>query len=107
MAHSQANKDVAQKVHQALAKCIKNEQVYVSNESTAVSPFTYDISDKVAEMLQALIKKVKCTLNAMEDLLAEGELRNVYKKYRADVESILTNDVKKCLSAEGLVGKLK
>lgn len=68
---------------------------------------TFGITDSVTALLNALIEKTKCALDAIEDLLEEGELKNVYKKLRADVEAILKEDVKQCAQTSGLVAQLK
>lgn len=74
------------------------------NSETTVA---YDIIDAITKMVNSLIEKVKCTLDVIDDIIGDGELRNVYKKFRADVEAILKNDVKQCTQTEGLIAKLK
>lgn len=112
MTYTQANKDVAGKIYEGLKKCVKKREIFVPDELAAISfapemTFSDDITDAASKLLVALIEKIKCALNAMEDLLEEGELRNVYKKFRTDVEAILKNDVDQCKQTEGLVQKLK
>lgn len=68
---------------------------------------SFDLIGSIAKMLNALIEKVKCTLDVIGDLIGDGELRNVYKKFRADVEAILQNDVQQCKQTKGLLAKIK
>lgn len=107
----QTNKDLATSITKALVQCAKKRASFVSNEDAFISSFdtemTFGLTDIVGNLYDALIRKTKCTLDAMEDIVGEGELRHVYKKLRTDVEAILMNDVKECARTNGLIGKTK
>lgn len=63
--------------------------------------------DTIKKALEKLQKKVTCSLDAVGGVIGEGQLRHVYKKFRADVESILKNDALQCLKVSGPIEKLK
>lgn len=67
----------------------------------------FALGDTIRKVLEKLREKVKCSIDALGDIIGEGELRNVYKKFRADVESILRNDALECLKVHGAIEKLK
>lgn len=67
----------------------------------------FALVDTIKKLLEKLREKVKCSLDALGEIIGEGELRNVYKKFRADVESILRNDALECLKIRGAIEKLK
>lgn len=66
-----------------------------------------DSIDFVTKALSSIIEKTKCTLDALEKLIGEGKLRTIYKKFRADVDVILRNDVIKCMDTKGLIERVK
>lgn len=68
---------------------------------------TFSLVDTVKKMLEQLVEKVKCSMDAVEAVIGEGALRSVFKQFRYDVESLLKNDAKQCLHADGLIEKLK
>lgn len=82
-----------------------------TSELTAIDDDTLSVfdlpTDAAAKVLNALIETVKCGLDVLDEILNEGELGSVYKKFRSEVEAILKDDVKQCLQTEKLVEKLK
>lgn len=58
-------------------------------------------------MIKDYIEKVKCALNAITELIVNGELKTDFEKLRLAVEEILENDMKECAQAEGLLEKFK
>lgn len=104
----QTNKDLATKITKALYQCATKPAPFIAAEEVAIyNEMTFGITDSITNLLNELIEKTKCALDAIEDLLEEGELKNVYKKLRTDVEAILKEDVKQCAQTKGVVEKLK
>lgn len=68
---------------------------------------SFGVIDVITKVLNSLIEKSKCTLDVVGKIVGKGELRNVYKKIRADVEAIVNNDAKKCAQTKGMIVKLK
>jgi len=104
------NKDLGGKVIQAINQCIKNEvEVFELNEVELMHEdlVTFDLADTVKKVIEELRKRIKCSINGIEEIVGEGELRSVYQKFRADLESLLKTDAKQCLEANGVVNKLK
>lgn len=78
-----------------------------TNELTLFDHEPFDAIDGVTKWWNSIIEKTKCTLDAVGDLIGKGELRTIYKKFRADVDVILRNDVKKCMDTKGLIERVK
>lgn len=105
------------KVIEAISQCAMNEidsfefesesDFELNDESTDDDVVTFDLIDTIKKVMEKLREKVNCSLNAVGSIIAEGELRNVYERFRSDVENTLKNGVKKCLEADGAIGKLK
>lgn len=101
----------------ALVQCAKKEGPSISNEVSFESSIdneltlfdeeSFGLIDIVTKILNSIIEKTKCTLDIIDKIIGNGELRNVYKKFRADVMAILKNDVKQCAQTKGLIEKLK
>lgn len=68
---------------------------------------TFDLAETIKKLIEQLKQRIKCSLTALEDIIGEGELRGVYKKFRADLKALLKNDAKQCLEVRGVIEKLK
>lgn len=82
----------------------------MSDEASELSihdAMAFGLSDTISKVVEALKKKVKCSLNAVGELLAESDLLDTFLELKQDVESLLQNDLKNCLQADGLLAKLK
>lgn len=105
-------------MYKALVECAKKTSPIDLNEesfelSIDVESMTlfdeemFGLIDIVAEFINSMIEKAKCTLDVIGKIAGNTELWNVYKKFRDDVMSILKNDVKQCASTKGLIEKMK
>lgn len=80
------------------------------DEATELSIYdemTFGLTDTITKVYQALLKKAKCSLNAIGKLLAESDLLDLFVELKQNVEELLQNDVQKCLKTDGLTAKLK
>lgn len=68
---------------------------------------TFDLAETIKKLVEQLKQRIKCSLTAVEEIVGEGELRGVYKKFRADLESLLKSDAKQCLEVKDVIEKLK
>lgn len=68
---------------------------------------TFGITDTVTKILQALLRKAQCSLKAIQQLVLDSDLLDIFKEFKDDVENVLQTDAKKCLQVEGLSPKLK
>lgn len=78
-----------------------------SFELSVYDEMSIGVIDILTKALEALLKKVKCSLSAIDELLSESDLSALFQKIKGDVKKILQNDVKKCIVTEGLTDKLK
>lgn len=67
---------------------------------------TFDASDAITKIIQAVIEKVKCSLNSINELIKDAELKKVYEQFKSVVEKNFQDDLKKCAETEGLKEKL-
>jgi len=58
------------------------------------------------KIIQAVVEKVKCSLNSVEGLIKDAELKKAFEELKSAVKDILQNDLKKCAETEGLKDKL-
>lgn len=98
----------------ALRQCSKksppNEKPFelpIDDEFMLFDEESFGLIDIVTKALNLMIEKTKCTLDAVGKLVGEGELKTIYMKFRADVDAILQNDVKKCMDTKGLIERIK
>lgn len=68
---------------------------------------TFDLADTVKKVIEELKQRIKCSITAIEGIVSEGQLRSVYQKFRADLESLLKTDAKQCLETSRVTDKLK
>lgn len=68
---------------------------------------TYNIVDTITGAFEKLVRQVKCSVNAIEEIVGEGELKKVFDEFKANLESVLHHDMQECGKAEGLLEKLK
>lgn len=102
----QTNKELARKVVDALKTCLRGdgETLFISNEDDEV--VVYDAADVIKKVIQVVVEKVKCSLNSIQGLIKDAELKKVFEDLKSAVEDILQNDLQKCAEAEGLKEKL-
>lgn len=105
---------MAQKIAKSLkSQCFNHEfnSLQIDNEvSTVLSihdELTFGLTDTVTKLLEALLRKAKCSLNAINKIVMDSNLLDIFKEFKDDVERILQTDVKQCLQTEGLTSKLK
>lgn len=82
----------------------------MSNDESELSihdELTFGITDTVTKVLQALLEKVKCSLKAIQELLVDSDLLDIFKEFKDDVERVIKTDAQKCLRVEGLSPKIK
>lgn len=101
----------------ALVQCAKKsspitliEESFESSINVELTLFNeepFGLIDIMTKLLNSMIEKAKCTLDVIGKIVGDGELWNVYKKFRDDVSEILKNDVKQCMQTKGLIEKLK
>lgn len=100
-------------VIQAITQCVKNEvdQFELNEEEEEESMdddvVTFDLIDTIKKLIKKLQERVKCSIDAVGEIIGDGELKNVYKKFRSDIENLLKNDAKQCLETKGVIEKLK
>lgn len=97
-------------VIQAIAKCAKHEvDLFELNEEESMDDEveTFELIDTIQNMIEKLRETVKCSITSVQAIIGDGELKNVFLKFRFDVESLLKNDVNQCLKSDGILGKLK
>lgn len=68
---------------------------------------TFGLTDTVTKILQALLRKAQCSLKAIQQLVLDSDLLDIFKEFKDDVENVLKTDAQKCLQVEGLAPKLK
>lgn len=106
----QTNKELAAKIVEALkSQCFNHEfdSFQMGNELSIHDELTFGIADTVTKVLQALLEKVKCSLKAINELVVDSDLLDIFKEFKDEVESVLKTDAKKCLQVEGLSPKVK
>lgn len=109
----QTNKELAAKIVDSLkSQCFNSEfdAFQMSNDVSELSihdELTYGITDTITKVLQALLEKVKCSLKAIQKLLVDSDLLDIFTEFKDDVERVLSTDAKKCLQVEGLSPKIK
>lgn len=79
----------------------------LSEESMNDDVVTFDLAETIKKLIEQLKKRIKCSITAVEEIIGEGELRGVYQKFRADLESLLKTDAKQCLEVADVIEKLK
>lgn len=102
-------------VIQAITQCIKGvtveEDLYELDEDESIElddeVVTFDLIERIKTLIKKLQEKVKCTVNAVETIIGEGQLRNVYQQFHSDVKNLLKYEGKHCLETEGVSEKLK
>lgn len=97
------------RVVKAITQCVRNEvELFELNEELVNDDVvTFDLAESIKKLIEQLKQRIKCSLTAVEGIVGEGELRGVYKKFRADLEALLKNDAKHCLEVKGVIEKLK
>lgn len=104
---------MAQKIASTIrSECLNQEfdLLLVSEEISELSIYdemTFGLTDAIQQLIQALVKKAKCTLNAIGKILAESDLLDIFMELKQNVQDVLQKDVKKCLATDGLQAKLK
>lgn len=78
-----------------------------TNEMISFDVESFDVIDAITKVLNSLIEKTKCTLDVIGNSVGNGELNNIYKKFRADVDAIVNDDAKKCTLTKGTIEKIK
>lgn len=78
-----------------------------NNEFKLFDEESFHEIDKINSVLNSSIEKTKCTLNVVDGIVGEGQLRNSYEKFHMNVETILKNDVRQCTQTEELIEKMK
>lgn len=99
----------------ALYECAKKEAPTVSvsfespigDELVAFDDESFGLIDILTKFFNSMIEKTKCTWDVFGKLIGEGKLRNIYKKFRKDVEALYKSDVKKCMETEGVIERIK
>lgn len=69
--------------------------------------FVGDTIDNGTHILNSLIEKTKCSLDVIGYVIGGGELSPTYKKFRANVETILKDDVNECVQTRNAMKKFK
>lgn len=97
------------RVVKAISQCVRNEfyVLTLNDESMDDEIVPFDLAETIKNLIEQLKKRIKCSINAVEKIIGDGELRGVYKKFRVNLESLLKNDAKQCLVVKGVIEKLK
>lgn len=66
----------------------------------------FDLADIVTEVIKTGVKKLKCSLNSINELVKNSELKKLYDELKLSVDDILQNDLQKCVETKGLQEKL-
>lgn len=96
---------MAQKVVDALKKCLRGDEgdFFISNEDDDVV-FLY--ADLITSMIQVVLQKAKCTLNSVDELIKDAELKKLFEELKSAAKDVFENDFKKCTEIEGVQEKL-
>lgn len=112
---------MAPKVVEALKQCSEKEvdDFSLDDEIAASLAFdddellfeddelTFGLVDKITKKLRQLVDKVKCAVRVTGEVIGEGDLKNVFLKFRKDITALLKNDVKGCIQTKGLKAKIE
>lgn len=67
----------------------------------------FSLVDDVTKVFEDLLEKVKCSLDAVGEVIGESDLKPKYEGFKFNVKSILQNGVEQCAETEGLLQKLQ
>lgn len=102
---------MAEKIIKALVQCVKKQQQLIpieeSLESTIGEGLTFGVVDTITKTIGNLVKKIRCSLSIIGQVIGEGELTNVFEDFKDEVLEFLKTDIHQCMKAESLSGKLK
>lgn len=59
------------------------------------------------KVIKGYLQKVKCAFDVTGKIITNGELKEIFEKFRSEATDILENDMKECVQAEGLLEKFK
>lgn len=118
---TQTNKELAPKVAEALKQCSEKEVDAFSFDDEIVESlafdddeltfddeeFTFGLVDRITKKLRQLVDKIKCAVRVTGEVIGEGDLKNVFLKFRDDITALLKNDVKGCIQTKGLKSKIE
>lgn len=109
----QTDKDLSQKIRTALKQCSKEEinDFELDNEFVDSFPvdneFTFGLVGTITKKLRQLVSKIKCSVRVIGETIGNGDLKNVYVKFRDDIAAILKYDVRQCFGTKGLKAKIE
>lgn len=97
------------RVIKAITQCVQKnvELLELNDESMDDEVEAFDLAATIKRVLEELKKRIKCSIHAVEAIIGDGELKGVFAKFRADLESLLKNDAKQCVKTKGVLEKMK
>lgn len=106
---------MSQKIIEALKQCSQNDVNVFEMEDEFGELFSIDDEDDftfglvgtVTKKLRQLVEKIKCSLRVIGETVGNGDLKDVFLKFRHDIVKLLKNDVKECIHTEGVKAKVE
>lgn len=93
----------------ALIQCVKKVNQFVSIdesfESTNGDELTFSLVDTITKTIEELMNKIRCSVSIIGEVIAEGELKNVFEDFKYEVEEFFKTDIQQCVQTKGLTGK--